>query len=51
MEVKSIAAILPVHRAQLLTYLRLTGCPAGLLINFHVPKLIDGVKRVLNSPR
>ena len=38
-EVKSVAAILPVHRAQVLTYLRLTGCPAGLLINFHVAKL------------
>ena len=50
-EVKSVTAILPVHRAQLLTYLRLTGCPAGLLINFHVAKLIDGVRRVLNQPR
>ncbi len=50
-EVKSVTAILPVHRAQLLTYLRLTGCPAGLLINFHVAKLIDGVRRVLNPPR
>ena len=36
MEVKSVATILPVHHAQVLTYLRLTGCPAGLLINFHV---------------
>ena len=51
LEVKSVATILPVHHAQLLTYLRLTGCPAGLLINFHVPKLIDGVRRILNPPK
>jgi GxxExxY protein len=42
-EVKSSDHVLPVHQAQLLTYMRLTGCPAGLLINFNVPKLIDGV--------
>jgi GxxExxY protein len=47
-EVKSIEAIAPVHKAQVLTYLRLTGCPAGLLINFNVAKLMDGVKRLLN---
>ena len=47
-EVKSVAAFLPVHEAQLLTYLRLSEQPAGLLINFNVPKLIDGVKRVIN---
>ena len=50
-EVKAVASLLPVHRSQILTYLRLTGCPAGLLINFHVAKLIDGVRRVLNPPR
>ena len=47
-EVKSLATFLPVHEAQLLTYLRLSEQPAGLLINFNVPKLIDGVKRVIN---
>ena len=47
-EVKCVAALAPVHRAQLLTYLKLTGCPAGLLINFNVPVLKDGVKRVLS---
>lgn len=46
-EVKAVASVLPVHRAQVLTYLRLTGCPAGLLINFHVAKLMDGVSRIL----
>jgi GxxExxY protein len=47
-EVKSAVAVLPVHQAQLLTYLSLTGCPVGLLINFNVPRLMDGVKRLLN---
>ncbi len=49
-EVKSLDCVLPVHQAQVLTYLRITGCPAGLLLNFNVPKLADGVRRVLNSP-
>lgn len=48
-EIKSIDALLPVHHAQVVTYLRLTGCPAGLLINFNVPRLMDGVKRLLNT--
>ena len=47
-EVKSVALILAVHQAQILTYMRLTGCPAGLLINFNVPKLMEGVKRLVN---
>ena len=47
-EVKSVDCLLPVHQAQVLTYIRLTRCPAGLLINFNVPKLIDGVKRLSN---
>ena len=47
-EVKSIAALLPIHQAQLLTYLKLTGLPVGLLINFNVERLVDGVKRVIN---
>jgi GxxExxY protein len=48
-EVKALAQIAPVHRAQLKTYLVLTGCRAGLLINFNVPVLKDGVTRVLNT--
>ena len=36
-EVKAISEFAPIHRAQVLTYLKLTGCPAGLLINFNVP--------------
>jgi GxxExxY protein len=47
-EVKSVASLLPVFEAQLLTYLHLTHCPAGLLINFNVPRLMDGVKRKIN---
>ena len=47
-ELKSVERWLPVHEAQLLTYLSLTGCAAGLLINFNVPKLMDGVKRLIN---
>jgi GxxExxY protein len=47
-EVKSVWALAPVHEAQVVTYLRLTGCPVGLLINFNVPLLKDGVKRLAN---
>lgn len=48
-EVKSVERLFAVHDAQLLTYLRLTGCPVGLLLNFNVPKMTDGVKRLLNT--
>jgi GxxExxY protein len=48
-EVKSVTTILAVHQAQTLTYMKLTGCPVGLLINFNVAKLMDGVKRLVNS--
>jgi GxxExxY protein len=50
LELKAVDQILPVHRAQLLSYLRLTGKPLGLVINFHVPKLVEGVCRMINSP-
>jgi GxxExxY protein len=46
-ETKCVAALLPVHSAQALTYMKLTECPFGLLINFNVPKLMDGVKRLV----
>ncbi|MDD2891174.1 MAG: GxxExxY protein [bacterium] len=48
-ELKSIEAILPIHRAQLLTYLKLTEIKVGLLINFNVPILKDGIKRIVNK--
>lgn len=47
-EAKSVVRLVPVHTAQLLTYLKLTGLPVGLLINFNVPVLKEGVKRVVN---
>ena len=48
-ELKSVDKLHPVHRAQMLTYLRLAGHPVGLLINFNEQVLRDGIKRVLNS--
>jgi GxxExxY protein len=47
-ELKVVATLAEIHVRQLMTYLRLTGLPVGLLINFNVPKLVDGVKRVIN---
>ena len=47
-EVQAVQAFSPLHEAQVLTYMRLTKCPAGLLINFNVPRLMDGVKRLIN---
>lgn len=49
LEVKSVETVLPVHKAQVLTYMALTGCPAGLVINFNVARLVDGVKRLMNT--
>ena len=45
-ELKAVNAVQKVHEAQLLTYLKLTGCRVGLLINFNVPVLKDGIKRM-----
>ena len=47
-EVKSIEALASIHRAQLLTYLRLTDLRLGLLINFNVELIKDGIQRVVN---
>ena len=47
-ELKAVEKVLPIHRAQLLTYLRHTGLSVGLLINFNVPFLMDGVVRQVN---
>ncbi len=46
-EVKSVERILPVHEAQLLTYLKMTKNRLGLLLNFNVPLLKQGIKRVI----
>ena len=44
-EIKSGEALLPIHQAQILTYMRLANVPLGLLINFNVTKLQNGIKR------
>ena len=47
-ELKACESLLPIHEAQLLTYLKITGIRIGLLINFNVPFLKDGIKRMAN---
>lgn len=49
LELKSVEVLNDVHFAQLLTYLKLSRCKLGLLINFNVARLKDGIKRVINS--
>lgn len=44
-ELKAVEALHPVHQAQVITYLKLTGCPAGLLMNFNATTLRAGIKR------
>ena len=46
-ELKTVDRILPVHEAQLLTYLRLSGITTGLILNFHMPVLKDGIRRLV----
>jgi GxxExxY protein len=47
LELKAVQEIHSVHKAQLLTYLKLTGCKIGLLINFNVPVLKQGIQRMV----
>lgn len=47
LELKSVDNILPIHEAQLLTYLRITGIRLGLIINFNVKTLKEGIKRII----
>ena len=47
LELKAVDKLLPIHEAQLLTYLRLSGLKTGLLMNFNVPVLKDGLKRMM----
>lgn len=49
LEIKSVESLTRIHEAQLITYLRLTGYPLGLLINFNVPTLVSGIKRRANT--
>ena len=46
-ELKSVERLLPIHEAQLMTYLKLSGRSVGLLLNFQVPVLKDGLKRIV----
>ena len=46
-ENKHVKELLPIHEAQLMTYLKLTGCEVGLLINYNVTVLKDGIKRIV----
>jgi len=50
-ELKSVKEILPIHKKQLFTYLRLANKPVGLLINFNNSLLKDGITRIVNSPK
>ena len=48
-EVKAVDRLSPIHQAQLLSYLKLSGCKVGLLINFNVKILRNGIRRVVNN--
>jgi GxxExxY protein len=48
-ELKTVEKLLPIHDAQLLTYLKLSHRAVGLLINFNVPLLRDGLKRIVHN--
>ena len=48
-EIKAVNHLAPIHQAQLLSYLKLSGCKVGLLINFNVKVLKDGIRRVVNN--
>ena len=49
LELKAVDQIEPIHEAQLLTYLKLSNLKLGMLINFNVPILKDGIKRIVNG--
>ena len=48
-ELKAVEKLLPIHEAQLLSYLKLSGCRVGLLINFNAPVLKQGIRRLVNN--
>ena len=48
LELKAVQTVLPVHEAQLLTYLKVTGKKVGLLLNFNVPVMKEGIRRMVN---
>jgi GxxExxY protein len=48
-EIKSVESVAPIHEAQVMSYLKLSGCKVALLINFNVPLLKDGIRRFVNG--
>lgn len=48
-EIKSVDCLNDIHIAQVLTYLKLSGCKVGLLMNFNVLRIVDGLKRLVNK--
>jgi GxxExxY protein len=48
-EIKSVSTLAPIHEAQIISYLKLSGCKVGLLINFNVCTLKDGIRRFVNG--
>ena len=48
-ELKAVDSVMPIHKAHLLSYLKLSGCKVGLLINFNVRLLKDGIDRIVNN--
>jgi GxxExxY protein len=46
-EVKAVEAVIPIHKAQLLSYMKLLDIPLGLIIKFNAPKLVDGIARLI----
>jgi len=49
MEIKAVEKLMPIHKAQILTYLKMSDLQLGMLINFNVPKLVSGIQRVVNG--
>lgn len=49
LELKTVDKLLPIHNAQLISYLKLSGLKVGLLINFHSKLLVDGIQRIVNN--
>ena len=49
LEIKTVERLIGIHEAQLLSYLKMSGLRVGLLMNFHVPVLKNGLKRIVNN--
>jgi GxxExxY protein len=48
-ESKAVERLLPIHKAQLLTYLKMNDCKLGFLLNWNMPRMKDGIKRMVNN--